>query len=365
MPIDYQNFIHPNDKKAMDALNKVPGFSKITKEFMSLVDERYKNICYTSSYIKLSKKQMPEIYNLLPPICQKLGIKVPDLYVEPNRKAPNACTYGDTNPFILINAAAIECLSLNEIQALLAHECGHILCHHTLYKTMAHFILNTTGLFINNTILGNLITSGLKTALFYWDRCSEYSADRVAAYFNDGPDIFAEALIKSTSSINNLSIHIDKDEYMKQAIEYEKAISQYGINKAYEILLVLNQDHPLTAHRLLELNRWCDSNAFKSLSKKDSENIEKYSFLSANDITSWFKANNENHNYTNLIIHCGYCKKNLPHINEYLYAGNKMIFLAILNNENHIIKSRFISFVTLELSVEEVLKDNDGYLTLR
>lgn len=43
-------------------------------------DEKAAKINFLSTAIRLSDKQMPEIYNLLPPICEKLGIDVPELY---------------------------------------------------------------------------------------------------------------------------------------------------------------------------------------------------------------------------------------------------------------------------------------------
>lgn len=43
---------------------------------------------------------MPEVYHLLPPVCEKLGIDIPDLYMvqSENRKDLNAFTGGMTEP---------------------------------------------------------------------------------------------------------------------------------------------------------------------------------------------------------------------------------------------------------------------------
>ena len=40
-------------------------------------------------------------------------------------------TYGDTKPFIVITSGLFETLPDELIPTILAHECGHIACHHT------------------------------------------------------------------------------------------------------------------------------------------------------------------------------------------------------------------------------------------
>ncbi len=41
---------------------------------------------------------MPEVYGLLPPVCEQLGIDVPELYYVKDKMA-NTATFGSTYPF--------------------------------------------------------------------------------------------------------------------------------------------------------------------------------------------------------------------------------------------------------------------------
>ena len=82
MPINYNQFIHPCDIEAKKILNSIPGFRKLCDIFMEQFGEKCFFMMNMSGNIRLSNKQMPEIYNLLLPICKKLGIKVPELYLE-------------------------------------------------------------------------------------------------------------------------------------------------------------------------------------------------------------------------------------------------------------------------------------------
>lgn len=48
--IEYTDFIHPSDKKALEALKAVPGFDLVLKKFMSIVGEK----CFKSKRLRLS-----------------------------------------------------------------------------------------------------------------------------------------------------------------------------------------------------------------------------------------------------------------------------------------------------------------------
>lgn len=95
-----------------------------------------------STNLRLDEKQIAKYYNMLPPICTKLGIDVPELFVELDVH-PNTYTYGDTKPFIVITSGLFETLPDELIPTVLAHECGHIACHHTLYTTMGFTNIKT------------------------------------------------------------------------------------------------------------------------------------------------------------------------------------------------------------------------------
>ena len=84
-----------------------------------------------STNLKLGPNQLPKYYNMLIPICDKLGIDVPDLYLKLD-VYPNSYTSGDTHPFIVITSGLLETLPDELIPTVLAHECGHIACRHVL-----------------------------------------------------------------------------------------------------------------------------------------------------------------------------------------------------------------------------------------
>ena len=152
MAIDYKQFIHPSDKKSLDSLKAVPGFDMVIKKVVELVAEKSFKLTTTAQFLKLGPNQMPEIYGLLVKICIKLEIKVPELYLSLDRSV-NAYTLGDTEVFIVLHSGCLETLTLEEIETILAHECGHILCHHSLYHTAAAIILGTAEYFASGFLM--------------------------------------------------------------------------------------------------------------------------------------------------------------------------------------------------------------------
>ena len=200
--------------------------------------------------------------NLLPPICEKLGIDVPELYVELNVN-PNAYTYGDTKPFIVITSGLFETMPDELIPTVLAHECGHIACHHTLYRTMGRIILN--GVFSIISGIGNVVLYPVQLAFAYWMRCSEFSADRAAAICDGSSDKVVEMCMRFAGYDKDIMADANADLFMEQAEEYRKMVDDSAWNKTLEFLLFQNYDHPLNAVRAYEAREWAQSERFKNI----------------------------------------------------------------------------------------------------
>ena len=261
MPYLSESYIHDMDRKAFAALNTFPKFIKLVEVYHANFDEKAARIEFLSSAIRLSDNQMPEIYNLLPPICEKLGIVVPELYYVKDKEM-NAATIGTTNPCIYVTSGLVKHLSPDLISSVLAHECGHIACKHYLYHSIVMTVINK----LNNSPLGyvnavrHIITPGLVSAFLFWDRCSELSADRAAALCDGKPEKLVDALIR----IHGYS-DINRDEFIRQAIDFHSFVNETKGNKAIEQMIVGNDTHPRLATRVYECCEWSKTDCFKSI----------------------------------------------------------------------------------------------------
>lgn len=265
MAIDSKYYVHKSDNAALKALKAIPGFNQFIKAFMKIWSERQFRITNMSSCIRINENQMPEYYNMLPPICEKLGIDIPELYLELN-VVPNAYTYGDTNPFIVITSGLIETIPGELIPSVLAHECGHIACHHTLYTTMGNLLLNGTVSALSTLLpFGNLVAIPLEVAFSYWMRCSELSADRAAVICDGTAEKMSEVCMRFAGYDKDISAVASKEEFLKQAQEYREMVKSSKWDKTLEFLILSGMDHPLSTVRALECEEWAVSEQFQRI----------------------------------------------------------------------------------------------------
>ena len=258
-------YMHDLDKQAFDALNMFPQFVKLQKAYITNVDEKAAKIEFLSTAIRLSDKQMPEVYSQLPPVCEKLGIEVPDLYMvqSKSKKDLNAFTGGITTPFVCVTSELVKQMPSEMVASILAHECGHIACKHYLYHSLARNFANG----IEASPLSKIpairkhITRTLVTALLFWDRCSELSADR-AAVLCDGD---AGKTIDTLLRVHGFDQNINREEFIKQALDLKAFVNDSKANKMMEQMIVQWDSHPLLATRAYECYDWSHTDRFKGI----------------------------------------------------------------------------------------------------
>ncbi len=260
--LDADLFIHPSDKAAMAALKAIPGFSQITKAFMKVWNEQQFKIINMSSNLKLSEQQMKKYYDMLPPICEKLGIDIPELYVELD-VTPNAYTYGDTKPVIVLTSGLFETLPDELIASVIAHECGHIACHHVLYTTMGRMLLNGAEAFVYG--LGNIALFPIQLAFYYWMRCSELSADRAAVIYEGNANHVVETMMRFAGYDKDIMAEANVEVFMGQAKDYREMVAGNALNKTLEFIYLSKSSHPLNAVRALEAHEWEQSDRFQTI----------------------------------------------------------------------------------------------------
>ena len=257
--ISPQDFIHPEDEAARRNMEAIPGFAAAVKAFLKLGMEQYYHGINMASKIRLSEKQLPELYRKLPPICQKLGIAEPEFYLEMN-PAPNAYTFGDSRIFLTITSGLVKYLTEEEVNAVLAHECGHIACHHVLYHTMANLLKAGADMF---GLLG-FFTTPIQLGLLYWSRRSELSADRAAAAAMGSTTPVIETMVRLSGGSKAITGKVDIREYAAQADAYD-ALQESNWDKILQTAAIAYQSHPFAAVRVREILKWCDTEHYQLL----------------------------------------------------------------------------------------------------
>jgi len=257
-------FIHPEDEAALEQLRSIPLFSQCLQAVMKLAPERLLHGLNMAQKVRLGPKQLPDIYKHLPVACEALGIPEPEFYLEMN-PGPNAYTYGDKQPFVTVTSGLVAGLEEQEIRAVVAHECGHIACQHTLYHTMAYLLAS-----LGPSIFGPLASLSLpvQLGLRYWTRRSELSADRAAAAVMGGPEPVLRSLVRLAGGPKEITEKIDMDLYAEQAEAYDKlAESQW--DQLLQGLATMGLSHPLLSVRTREIRNWCATDEFRNIVSGD------------------------------------------------------------------------------------------------
>jgi Zn-dependent protease with chaperone function len=260
MKVSYHDFIHPEDQAAQEQLRTIPVFAGCVEVFLKIGVERVMHGVNMAQRIHLGPRQLPAIYQHVPQVCERLGLAVPDVYLEMN-PTPNAYTLGETRPFIVVTSGLVESMDEDELHAVLAHECGHIACRHTLYRTMAMLLA-----WIGPQVFGPLaaLSAPVQLALQYWMRRGELSADRAAAAVLKSPTPVVEAMIRLAGGPKAVTKDVDVDEYLAQADAYDK-LQESNWDKFLQSLAVMQQTHPFAAVRAREILGWAKTESFARL----------------------------------------------------------------------------------------------------
>lgn len=255
--MNISEFTHPDDLDALELLNAIPILPSVLKKFMDLGVEQLYFGLNKASKIKLSHTQLPEIYDILPPICEQMEIDEPEFYLEMD-PYPNAYAFGDTQTAITVTSALVEMMSHDELRAVVAHECGHIACHHMLYHSLAQVLANASGAFAAFKTLA----APIHYALMYWHRKSELSCDRAAAFVTS-PETVMAVMARLAGGSKTITAKVNMQEWARQADEYEKIYNGGVWDKTLQRFAVLDQDHPFNAVRVREILKWKNSGQFR------------------------------------------------------------------------------------------------------
>lgn len=257
--ITASDFIHSEDAAALRQLESIPGFPALVKKILSLGFEELQYGLNMATAIRLSPTQLPNLYNHLPPICKKLGIQEPELYLQMN-PMPNAFTFGDTRIFITITSGLVEMMKGEELDAVIAHECGHIVCHHVLYHSIAQIIFSGAA---SLGILGHLAMP-IQLALLYWSRKSELSCDRCGSVITS-PEVITRVMARLSGGPRSITQEINFEEWARQADKYDEIKNENLWNKSLQIYAIAKEDHPFAAVRVREILKWGQSPQYQNL----------------------------------------------------------------------------------------------------
>lgn len=253
-----EEIMHPGDVKAVKVIRKLKGFDLVASIAMRYGYEKLYHGENLGELIKVTDENFPEVALALHDVVAKVEIKEPCLFIY-NSPQMNAYTFGNEDPFIAVSSSLVEKMNPQELRCIFAHECGHILCQHSLYLTILYILEEAGDLF---GLLSDTVFLPCLIALRYWNRSSELSADRCAATVV-GEDTFQRTMLKLASGL--AKVDGDLFQLVRQAEEYEKYSGESLWDRIQQAGRIAFNTHPQMCERALEAHRWCKSWQFRQL----------------------------------------------------------------------------------------------------
>ncbi|MBR3405752.1 MAG: M48 family metallopeptidase [Bacteroidales bacterium] len=256
--MEAREIMHPSDAKTIQVFRSLKGFDLVASIALRYGYERLYRGENLGELIKVTDENFPEVARTLHEVVARVGIEEPRLFIY-NSPQMNAYTFGNEAPFVAVSSSMVEKMDRQELRCILAHECGHVLCQHSLYLTILHIMEEAGDLF---GLLSDTVFLPCLIALRYWSRCSELSADRCAAAVV-GEETFQRALLKLTSGLEK--IQGDPYQLVRQAAEYEKFQGESVWDKVQQAGRIAFNTHPQMCERALETHCWCKSWQYRQL----------------------------------------------------------------------------------------------------
>jgi Zn-dependent protease with chaperone function len=246
-------FQHPADRAATAALSSVPYLDTVVRKLIELGYERALRQSFLGSAVRLSEKQLGDVYREHAIAYATLDIdQVPDLYLS-QFPMPNAMAIGAKRPIVVVQSGLLSLLDTPQRRAVFAHEAAHILSDHGLYRTALAILV-----FMTQAARLPLPLVPVRTALMEWGRATELSADRAAALVTRDPLVVCRSLMSLAGGA--MVSELDLDEFMRQGLDYSEKGS--GLERLTRLSLELGVTHPLPVKRTHELMAWVRSGEF-------------------------------------------------------------------------------------------------------
>ena len=255
-------FRHPLDLQATTALKNLPGLDVAVRSLLGSVAEDFFYLNNIASSVLVGEKQLPQLHKLLREACKVLDLEAPELYVQQN-PAPNAYTFAmrGKKPFMVLHTSLIEILTPEEIQAVMAHELGHLKCEHGVYLTMANIIVLGANLL---PLWGSVIAQSLQERMLEWLRCAEFSCDRAALLVAQDPKVVMSVLMKLAGGSPTLAPQLNLDAFIDQARAYEQ-VTTTDLGKMLQAAQTQQLSHPVPVLRAKEIDRWAKNPQYQLL----------------------------------------------------------------------------------------------------
>jgi Zn-dependent protease with chaperone function len=254
------DFRHPLDRQNTALLRALPGLEMIARNFIGPAAEQVLLLENLATSVAVGPDQLPSIHALLLEAATILHMDPPELYVRQN-PVPNAYTLAvagrkpfivvrcawhtkmqvhlqplvaqrllpainvqivqwkiilharhkySTTPILQVHTALLDLLAPAEVQAVLAHELGHLKCDHGVWLTAANVLA------LGTVSLLPLVSNTVEEGLMRWLRAAELTCDRAALLVAQDERVVISSLMKLAGGSPSIAAELNVDAFLRQ-----------------------------------------------------------------------------------------------------------------------------------------------------
>lgn len=249
---------HPADRAALNALRSIPIFDEVLRRLFGFFGEKPIRLAFQANAVRVSERQFPRLHRLHLQVLKTLD--APEEYPLFMSQTPmvNAGAYGMDRPFIILNSGTVNLLDDEELSYVLAHELGHILSGHVLYRTMLVILIQLAE---RGFPIVGLAARAVLVALLEWYRKSELSSDRAGLLGVQDSDVVFRTMLKMAGGGQPEETSLAA--FMEQAEAYRE--SEDVADSVFKVLNLLGATHPFYVLRVGELRSWIESGKYDEI----------------------------------------------------------------------------------------------------
>ena len=252
--------MHPDDVSRLSWIRSRKGFETVLKKSVVRYQEAVAGVTYTGNGYEINAQSVPHLYAQLQDDCKILGIEEIPILSAFWEYFISSDSVGGTPNRIVLTSGAVDLLQNEELDFLLGHELGHIVCGHKPYQMLLEMLYSS---FINDVDHFNL-ASIIKMPLLEWFRVSHYTADRMGLLCCQDINVAISTMIKKAGLPKKCYDHIDIQSFIKQAKEFEDKFTG-TVNSIIKALTIRSAEFPWLVDRAAKLYEWYESGEYQQI----------------------------------------------------------------------------------------------------
>jgi hypothetical protein len=258
---DYQ---HPFDRKALAALEKMPGLPLLLKKISEYGIDRLLRLQTLGGDFQVTSRNFPKLHYALVESCEILDVSpLPDLYLY--RGTGHIATYalGVEKPIVGVNLEALEWLSKEELLFILGHEVARIKGRYLSYQQLAFVMPLLKNLVGSTTLgLGGLAANGIEVALYNWIIMAKFTCDRAGLLSCQDVNVAITALMKLSGLPSEYLSPETIQDFLKQAREFN--VQELDrVDRLTKIFSFMEYRLSWSVMRASELLKWVDDGIYE------------------------------------------------------------------------------------------------------